>query len=53
MKILIILVLLSVVSVFIPHNDKKYNLSWHSRALLTATIFYFIGWLIYKIITIF
>jgi hypothetical protein len=53
MKILVILLLLSVVSIFIPHRGKKHNLSWHSRTLVTTTLVYFIGWLIYKMFSIF
>ena len=49
MKILIILLSLCVISVFIPHNSKKYNFSWYSRILFTTTSIYFICWAIYFI----
>ena len=52
MNILLILLMLCVVSIFIPHNDKKYNFSWHFRFLSTITLVYFIGWVFYNLITI-
>jgi hypothetical protein len=42
MKVLLILLILCVVSVHIPHNNKKYNFSWHFRFLTTITLIYFI-----------
>jgi hypothetical protein len=50
--ILMTLLILCVVSVFIPHNDKKYNFSWHFRFLIIITLAYFISLFLYKIITI-
>lgn len=38
--ILLILIIVSSCSIFIPHNDKVYNLSWWSRWLVTLTILY-------------
>jgi len=52
MEILITLIILSVISLFIPHNDKKYNFSRHFRLLISFTIIYLIFWGIYKLITI-
>jgi hypothetical protein len=46
MMILIILFVLTLISIHIPHNSKKYNLSWHSRLLVTTTLIYFIYYLI-------
>jgi hypothetical protein len=42
MKILGILILTTLVSLHIPHNSRKYNLSWHTRALFTITMMYII-----------
>jgi hypothetical protein len=50
MKILIILIILSVISIFIPHKSKHYNLSWHARLLCSSTYIYLIGYLLYKLI---
>jgi hypothetical protein len=40
MKLFIWLLALSLISIFIPHKDRKYNLSWWSRGLFTITILY-------------
>jgi len=42
MGILLILLGCSFISIHIPHKSKKYNLSWHSRLLLTASLIWFI-----------
>lgn len=47
MKILLILLLLCLVSIFIPHNDKPYNFSWHFRVLGAITYIYFLGYMLY------
>jgi hypothetical protein len=52
MNIFLMLLLLCVISIFIPHKDKKYNFSWHFRLLSTITLMYFIGWYLHKLITI-
>jgi hypothetical protein len=52
MEILITLIILSVISLFIPHNDKKYNFSWHFRLLITLSLIYGCGYVLYKIVTI-
>ena len=40
--ILGILILATFISLHIPHNSKKYNLSWHTRTLFSITIVYII-----------
>jgi hypothetical protein len=45
---LIILTILSVISIFIPHNDKEYNFSWHSRLIVTFSFIYLFLYLLYK-----
>jgi hypothetical protein len=52
MTILLILLGLCTISVFIPHNDKVYNFSWHSRLLLTLTTVYLIGYGVYSLVNI-
>jgi hypothetical protein len=52
MQILIMLIILSIISIFIPHNDKEYNFSWHSRLIITLTLFYTILYFLYKSLTI-
>jgi hypothetical protein len=47
-----ILLILSIISLFIPHNDKKYNFSWYFRVLSTFTYIYMFGYILYKIITV-
>ena len=42
MTLLGILILATFISIHIPHNSKKYNLSWHTRTLFTITIAYII-----------
>jgi hypothetical protein len=49
MTILLILLGLCIISVFIPHNDKVYNFSWHTRLLFTLTTIYFISYVVYSI----
>jgi hypothetical protein len=48
----LILLILSVVSLFIPHNDKKYNFSWHFRLLSTFSYIYAFGYVFYKMINV-
>ena len=42
MKTLVILILATFISLHIPHNSRKYNFSWHTRALFTITMAYII-----------
>jgi hypothetical protein len=53
MSIFIILLILTTISIYIPHNSKKYNFSWYSRLLGTITILYLIGWWGYNIFKLF
>jgi len=50
MSILIILFILTIISLHIPHNSNKYNLSWHTRLLSTLFIIYLIYFIIKQII---
>ena len=50
MNIFLTLIIFCIISLFIPHNDKKYNFSWHFRLISSITFFYFLGWFMYIII---
>jgi hypothetical protein len=50
MKVLVILIVMSLISIFIPHKSTKYNFSWYSRLLLTITFIYVVGYWLLKII---
>jgi hypothetical protein len=49
MTTLIYLIIASIISIFIPHNSKKYNLSLHSRLFITLTLIWsvilFLNWI--------
>jgi hypothetical protein len=46
-SIFVFLLFSSFISIFIPHNDKVYNLSWYSRILTSITLIYLIMLFIY------
>ena len=50
MKLLGILILTTLISLHIPHNSRKYNLSWHTRALFTITMVYMVLGVVYYVI---